>query len=478
MSHPYSFERTASAAGLRRDYGELGAGAETGVEVAVAGRIRTVRHHGRIGFADLVDATGRIQLFVQHAAIGDGMNRFSQLSVGDIVGVRGEVVVTRRGELSVRVAHLDVLAKCERPWPDEWHGMTDVEARYRQRYLDFAVNDGARKVVGMRARAGGAIRRWLDERGFIEVETPLLQPVAGGATARPFVTHLNALGIDLYLRVAPELYLKRLLIAGFDKVYELNRNFRNEGVSTRHLPEFTMLEAYEAYADYDHTMTVVEELVRELARAVTGSLRFSWGGMEVDLEPPFSRMTMFEAIEQHTGTDLTGAWMEGDAAAVIGAARAAGIDADDSKSPGKAVAEIYEHRVEKAVVRPTFVTGFPKDVSPLARDHRSIPGFTEHADLLICGIEIAPVYSELNDPAEQRRRFRQQAAARAAGDDEAQVADEDFLEALCYGMPPAGGFGLGVDRLLMLLGGMESIREAVLFPTLRPLPADAPPGPR
>ncbi|MFN2588326.1 MAG: lysine--tRNA ligase [Actinomycetota bacterium] len=471
LSYPYSFERTTTAADVRARFESLEPGAESGHEVRLAGRVMTARSHGKIAFADLVDAGGRIQLFAQHAVLGDdGMESFLSLSVGDVVGAVGEVVMTRRGELSVRVTDVVVLAPCLRPMPEKWHGMTDVETRYRQRYLDLLVNPDTRRVLHARAAATTAIRSFFDGRGFTEVETPLLQPVAGGAIARPFVTHHNALDIDLYLRIAPELFLKRLLIGGAERVYELNRSFRNEGVSTRHNPEFTMLEAYEAYVDYDHTMTLVESLVRAVAEAVLGRLEVGTAGGTLDLAPPFARKSMFEAIEETARISLADAWAAGDRAAIATAARAAGVHVEDGWTAGKVVAEIYEQRVEKSLQAPTFVVGFPKEVSPLAKDHRSIPGFTEQADLVLGGVELAPIYSELNDPEEQRRRFQQQAAARAAGDEDGMVPDVDFLEALAYGMPPAGGFGLGVDRLLTLLLGAGSIREVIMFPTLKPGP--------
>lgn len=469
MSYPYSFARSARAAEVRARFGGLAPGTGSGETVSLAGRLMTMRRHGKLAFADLADQSGRIQLFAQEAVLGEqGLSAFAALGVGDIVGARGEVVKTRRGELSLSVAQVELLAPCLRPMPEKHKGLTDVEARYRQRYLDLIVNDDSRRVVTLRARANSVIRSFLDERGFVEVETPLLQPLAGGAVARPFITHHNQLDIDLYLRVAPELYLKRLLIGGFERVYELNRSFRNEGVSSQHNPEFTMLEAYEAYVDYHHTMTLVEELVRAIALATTGSLAVTIDGRVVDLGAPFERVTMFEAIERVTGEDLEGAWRAGDDAALREAAARAGVRAEASWTPGKLVAEIFEQRVEATLRMPTFVTGFPKDVSPLAKDHRELPGFTEHADLVIAGVEIAPIYSELNDPEEQRRRFEQQARAKAAGEQETAAADEEFLEALAYGMPPAGGFGLGVDRLLTIVGGYASLREVILFPTLRP----------
>ena len=468
-AYPYRYERDSAIADLRNRFEGLEPGSETGSQASVAGRIMTIRSHGKVAFADLMDGSGRLQLFAQHAVLGDaGMDAFTGLGVGDIVGAAGEVVMTRRGELSLKVAETTLLAECLRPMPDNWHGMSDVESRYRQRYLDLLLNEDARRAVQARSTVNSSIRRFFDERGFLEVETPLLQPLAGGAVARPFVTHHNALDMELYLRVAPELYLKRLLIGGMERVYELNRSFRNEGVSTRHNPEFTMLEAYEAFVDYDDTMALVEDLVKTIAQAVNGGLVVQVAGREVDLSQPFERVTMFQAIERATGRDLASAWEAGDSDALTAAASELDVRLDRAWGSGKVVAEIFEETAEKTLIAPTFVVGFPKEVSPLAKDHRSIREFTEQADLILGGVEIAPIYSELNDPAEQRRRFEQQAAARAAGDEEAGVRDEDFLEALAYAMPPAGGFGLGVDRLLMLLLGLDSIREVVLFPTLRP----------
>jgi lysyl-tRNA synthetase class 2 len=469
LRYPYRFERTALLGDIRERYGSLEAGTDTGEVAAAAGRLRTVRTHGKVAFADLEDATGRLQLFAQHAQLGDsGMELFGELKVGDIIGAQGEIATTRRGELSIKVTSITVLAECRRPMPEKWHGLTDIEARYRQRYLDLIVNRASRGVIDARSVANAAIRRFLGERGFIEVETPLLQPLAGGAVARPFITHHNALDIDLYLRVAPELYLKRLLIGGFERIYELNRSFRNEGISATHSPEYTMLEAYEAYVDYHDTMTLVEELVRGVAEAVCGPGPIAAGDATIELAAPFERITMFEAIARHAGRDLEPAWRDGDAGALRAQARELAVEIDPAWGPGKVLTEIFEATAERHLLRPTFVAGFPKEVSPLAKDHRSIPGFTEQADFYLRGIEMCPCYSELNDPDEQRRRFAQQLAARSSGDEEAHLPDEDFLEALAYGMPPAGGFGLGLDRLLAVLLGASSIREVIVFPILRP----------
>ena len=477
-SYPYSFARSATAAELRARFGSLEPGGEAGAEACVAGRLRSLRLHGKVAFADLHDASGHIQLFAQKDVLGvERFDAFTELNVGDVVGARGAVAMTRRGELSLKVAAFELLAPCRRSMPEKWRGLTDVETRYRHRYLDLLVNPEARSVVQARALVNATIRSFMAERGFLEVETPLLHTVAGGAVARPFRTHLNALDLDLFLRIAPELYLKRLLIGGFERVYELNRSFRNEGTSTTHNPEFTMLEAYEAYVDYHQTMDLVESLVLAVARALSEG-----GGADTPvLESPFRRATMFEAIAEHTGRDLETPWRAQRWDEVRTEAAAAGVDIGPDAAPGIVVAELYETAVERSLAEPTFIMGFPKDVSPLAKDHRDIPGFTEHADLVISGVEVAPVYSELNDPDEQRRRFASQAAARAAGDYEVTLPDEDFLEALAYGMPPVGGFGLGIDRLLMLLTGAPSIREVILWPVLRPeapCREPAPPKPR
>ena len=469
QQYPYRYERTAAISELRERFEDLEAGDESGHDARIAGRIMTIRSQGKVAFADIQDSSGRMQLFAQIGVLGEeGMGSFGRLGVGDIVGAEGQVMRTRRGELSLKVVSVSLLAECLRPMPDNWHGVTDVEARYRQRHLDLLLNDPPRRALEGRHACNAAIRAFFQERGFIEVETPILQPIAGGTLAKPFVTHHNALDMELFLRIAPELYLKRLLIGGYERVYELNRSFRNEGLSPRHNAEFTMLEAYEAYVDYHDTMTFVEDLIRSIAHAVIGSTQFGLDGETVDLDEPFRRITMFEAVTEHTGRDLSELWRQQDRDGLSQAATDLQVRADPKWPLGKLVLEIFEQTAEKKLLAPTFVTGMPKEVSPLAKDHRTIDGFTEHADLIIGGVEIAPVYSELNDPAEQRRRFEQQAAARAAGDEEAPLPDEDFLDALSYGMPPAGGFGLGVDRLLSMLLGLGSLREVILFPTLKP----------
>ena len=468
-AYPYKYDRTNDIGDLRARFESLGPGEETTESVRIAGRAMTVRGQGKAAFIDLRDSSGRIQLFARQNVLGEaGMAEFKSIGVGDIVGAEGEIIKTRRGELSVNVRSTTMLAPCLRSMPDTFHGIANIETRYRQRYLDLLLTDDARRALDGRARANSSIREFLDARGFVEVETPLLQSIASGAVARPFKTHHNALDIDLYLRIAPELYLKRLLVGGLDRVYELNRCFRNEGINTQHNPEFTMLECYETYVDYDDTMALVEELVRAIAKGVTGAHQITIGETTVDLADPFRRMTMFEAIAEHGGGDLLEAWTAGDHDAIAKQADSIGVHVDPKWPPGKVLGEIFEAVAERKLIAPTFVVGFPKDISPLAKDHRSVPGFTEQSDLIIGGVEIAPIYSELNDPAEQRRRFEQQAGERSRGDDEAMSADEDFIEALSYGMPPAGGFGLGVDRLLALCLGLSSLREVILFPTLKP----------
>jgi lysyl-tRNA synthetase class 2 len=461
-----SFAPSAQARGLHDRFDHLPPGAESGEDVAVAGRIVLIRRHGKVSFFTLRDATGDLQLFLTEETMGDGYRVLEELDLGDIVGAEGEVVKTKRGELSVQVRRLTVLTKALRPLPEKFHGLRDPEARVRRRYLDFASNPESRRIVWSRAAVLRAIRRVLDERGFVEVETPALHPVPGGAVAKPFVTHHLALDMPLYLRIAPELYLKRLLVGGLERVYEIGRNFRNEGISAKYNPEFTMLEVYQAYADYLTMMELVEELIRESALAVRGSLQFEYQGQPLDLAQPWRRSRLDQLVQEAVGRPV----FLDDVAGLREVARARGIAVDPAWPSGKVVFEVYEKLVEPTLFQPTWVMDIPRDVSPLARNHRSTPGFTEHADLIMAGVEMAPVYSELTDPDEQRARFDIQRAARAAGDQEAHPYDEDFIEALEHGMPPAGGFGLGVDRILVILADAPSIRDVILFPHLRPEP--------
>jgi lysyl-tRNA synthetase class 2 len=454
-----SFDRTHTASDIAGKHQGLDPGVETGEQVRVTGRVMTVRRHGKVAFADLADQSGRIQLFAQADRLGDRLDDFAELDIGDWVGAWGEVVTTRRGELSVRIDGFELLTKSLRPWPEKWHGLTNVERRYRQRYLDLATNARAREIFAARSTMVAEMRSWLVARGFVEVETPMLHPIAGGALAKPFVTHHEVLDMDLFLRIAPELYLKRLLVGGLERVFEINRVFRNEGVSVKYNPEFTMLELYQAFADYHDMADLIEGLLRHVAIAVAGSLTIAWQGHELDFERPFRRARLVDLVHE------AGADPDGDLRAEC---ERLGIPYDPSWPKGKVLHEIYEKKVEHTLIQPTFVMDFPREVSPLARPHRDDPSYTEHLELVVAGMEIAPAYSELTDPIDQRARFEAQAALRQGGDEEAHNLDEDFLRALEYGMPPAGGLGLGVDRLAMLLTDSASIREVIFFPALRP----------
>ena len=432
--------------------------------VSLAGRVVALRHHGKTCFAHLMDRTGRMQLYARADQLGDDYTLFTELDVGDFVGVTGEVFRTRTGELTVAVKAFTFLAKSLRPLPEKWHGLKDVETRYRQRYVDLVVNPDVREVFLLRSRLVQALRRFLDARGFLEVETPMMQPIPGGAIARPFRTHHHALDMDLYLRIAPELYLKRLLVGGLDRVYEINRSFRNEGVSTQHNPEFTMLEFYQAYADYGDLMHLTEELFVDLAQTLRGGLTLSWGGHAIDLSPPWRRLPFFEALSQALGTRVTPDTV---VAALTPAAAARGIGHDEGPA-WKLWKDVFEELVEPTLVQPTFVVDFPIELSPLARRKGDDPRLVDRFELFIGCREIANAYSELNDPVDQLDRFREQAALQARGDDEAHWLDEDYVRALEYGMPPTGGLGIGIDRVARLLAGVESIKEVILFPTLRP----------
>jgi lysyl-tRNA synthetase, class II len=394
-----------------------------------------------------------------------GYDQFKRLSLGDWVVATGEVVRSKAGELSVQVATWQRLAEARRGFGDKWKGVTDPDLRYRQRYVDLWANESSRAVFQARSRIVSLTRRFLEDRGFIEVETPVFHAIPGGATARPFVTHHNALDLDLYLRIALELHLKRLIVGGFERVYEIGRVFRNEGLSPRHNPEFTMLELYQAYADYGDIMTLTEELVAFLAEEVCGSTKVTYGGRPVDLTPPWRRASLVDLVEEHAGVRVD-VGMPVDELRRI--AREHGVEVDDDWGPGKLVLEIYEKTTEAELWGPVFVCDYPKEVSPLARDHREIPGLVERFEPIVAGRELGNAFSELVDPDEQRRRFEDQARQRTAGDDEAMGLDEDYVRALEYGLPPTGGLGIGIDRLVMLLTDTHTIRDVVLFPTLRP----------
>jgi lysyl-tRNA synthetase class 2 len=461
---PYRFETNTTLQELRGEYGALEPGKETGVEVSVAGRLMLRRSQGRLAFGELRDSTGSIQLFCGEKWT-KGFEDFTRLSLGDWIGVQGEVVATRTGELSVKVTSWVVLAETRRGFGDKWRGVTDVDLRYRQRYVDLWANERSRQVFLLRSRMLSLTRRWLEDRGFIEVETPVLHQIPGGATARPFVTHHNALDIDLYLRVAPELYLKRLVVGGFEKVFEIGRVFRNEGLSTRHNPEFTMLELYQAYADYRDAMVLIEELVSYLAIELLGTTSLTYAGRALDLTPPWRRATLYELITEHAAVSVD---VEMPVESLRSIAESLGIPIDAAWGPGKLVLEIFEKTTEPNLWGPVFVCDYPKEVSPLARDHRTQPGLVERFEPIVAGRELGNAFSELVDPDEQRLRFEDQARARAAGDEEAMAIDEDYLRALEYGLPPTAGLGIGIDRLAMLLTGVEAIRDVILFPTLRP----------
>lgn len=461
---PYRVEVTDRAADLHEAHGDLAAGEGSGVTATVAGRVMLLRDMGRLCFATLRDSSGAVQLM----ATAKGTERYDELTalnLGDWVVAAGEVVRSKKGELSVRVERWQLLAKARRGFGDKWHGITDTDMRYRQRYADLWANESSRRVFQARSRIMSLTRRFLEDRGFMEVETPVFHPIPGGAMARPFVTHHNALDMDLYLRIAPELYLKRLVVGGFERVFEIARVFRNEGLSPRHNPEFTMLELYQAYADLSDMMEITEQLVAHLAREVVGSTVITYGGREVDLTPPWRRATLLELIEEHAGVRLD---LDMPIDELRRVAADHGVEVDPAWGPGKLILEVYEKTTEAELWGPVFVTDYPKEVSPLARDHRSKPGMAERFEPIVAGRELGNAFTELTDPEEQRRRFEEQARAKAAGDDEAMVVDEDYLRALEYGLPPTGGLGIGMDRLVMLLTDTHSIRDVVLFPTLRP----------
>jgi len=434
--------------------------------VKIAGRIMSKRRHGKAGFANIQDLSGNIQLYFRKDDVGeDKYELFKKLDIGDILGIEGEVFRTQKGEISVHVRDFVYLSKSLNPLPEKWHGLKDVELRYRQRYVDLIVNPEVKEVFIKRSQIIKEIRNYLDSKGFLEVETPMMQPIPGGAAARPFITHHNALDMELYLRIAPELYLKRLLVGGLEKVYEINRNFRNEGISTRHNPEFTMLELYQAYADYNVMMDLTEDLISAVMLKVNGNMVAEFEGTEINFSPPWKRIAMLDAIKEYTGLDFNIIKSDEDARK---AAKKLEMDVDNSSTRGEIINEVFEEFVEQKLIQPTFVYGHPIEISPLAKKNADNPEFADRFEVFIMQREIANAFSELNDPVDQKDRFIKQVEKRAGGDAEAHMMDEDYINALEYGMPSAGGLGIGIDRLVMLMTGSPSIRDVILFPTLRP----------
>ena len=440
-----------------------------GKQVSVAGRIMSWRDMGKAAFMDLRDSSGRIQLYVKIDMLGEEAYRSltASLDIGDIVGVTGEAFRTRRGEISVKADSMVILSKALLPLPEKYHGLKDTDARYRQRYVDLIVNPEVKDVFVKRSKIITAIREYLDGSQFLEVETPVLHTQAGGAAARPFITHHNSLDIDMYLRIALELHLKRLIVGGFERVYEIGRVFRNEGMDTRHNPEFTMLEAYQAFTDFKGMMDLTEDMIRTVARKVLGTGKVERDGVEIDLDQPFARMSMVEAVQKYAGVDFTQVETLDQARKLADEHH---IEYEQRHKKGDILNLFFETYCEEKLVQPTFLTGHPVDISPLAKRQKDNPEYTQRFELFICGAEYVNAFSELNDPIDQRSRFEAQAALKAAGDDEACDVDEDFLAALEYGLPPTGGMGMGVDRLVMLLTGAPSIRDVLLFPTMKSLP--------
>ncbi len=456
------FDWSHHAQDIADDFEEL---SEKETVVRLAGRVMAIRGHGKTAFLDLLDKTGRIQLYVRKDALGeDNYGIIKLMDIGDIIGVSGTVFRTHMGELSIKAVSLEILSKALRPLPEKWHGLKDIETRYRQRYVDLIVNPDVRNTFLQRSKIIKSIREILDNKDFLEVETPIMHAIAGGATARPFITYHNALDMELYMRVAPELYLKRLIVGGFERVYELGRVFRNEGIDIKHNPEFTMVEVYQAYADYNDLMDLTETIISETAEKVLGSKQITYGGQEIDLASPWIRMTMIDAVAKYTGVDFTGVTDVEEARKM-----AAGINVpiESSFGVGKIINACFDEHVEDKLIQPTFITGHPKEISPLAKSSAADPEITDRFEAYIYGREMCNGFSELNDPIDQRERFLKQVEERNNGDEEANMMDEDFLNALEYGLPPTGGLGIGIDRLVMLLTDSSSIRDVLLFPHMR-----------
>ena len=440
-----------------------------GSEVRIAGRLMSKRGMGKVSFCDLQDKSGRIQLYARKDEMDEEeYNRFKKYDIGDIVGVDGEVFRTQRGEMSVRAKTITLLSKSLRPLPEKYHGLTDKEARYRQRYVDLIINPESKRNFEIRSKFVAYLRRYLDSLGFMEVETPVLSPIAGGANARPFITHHNTLDIDMYMRIATELHLKRLIVGGMERVYEVGRIFRNEGMDTKHNPEFTTCELYQAFTNLDGMMDILEGILSGAAKEILGTYRLQWLGQDIDLTPSWKRLTMAEAVKNVTGADFMA--IEGDAEAAVKLAKSVGVDMEGvDKTWGNALYETFDQKVEETLIQPTFITMYPVEVSPLAKRSPSDPHLTERYEMFVCGCEMGNAFTELNDPMDQYERFKAQAEKRANGDDEADMMDEDYVMALEYGLPPTGGLGFGIDRCAMMLCGTDSIRDVILFPTMKPL---------
>ncbi|WP_251554340.1 lysine--tRNA ligase [Neobacillus muris] len=461
------YDRTHTARDVQAEYGELEAEeleAKSG-SVRLAGRIMTKRGKGKAGFAHIQDLTGQIQIYVRQDAVGEEAYQiFNSADLGDLVGVEGTVFRTKMGELSIKVKEFTFLTKALRPLPDKFHGLKDIEQRYRQRYLDLIMSQESKETFITRSKIIQAMRRYLDDHGYLEVETPMMHAIAGGAAARPFITHHNALDMPLFMRIAIELHLKRLIVGGLEKVYEIGRVFRNEGVSTRHNPEFTMIELYEAYADFRDIMSLTENLIAHIAQEVLGTTKIQYGEYEVDLTPQWKRLHMVDAIKEYTGVDF---WKEMSVEEARSLAKEHGVEITEHMQYGHIVNEFFEQKVEEKLIQPTFIYGHPVEISPLAKKNEEDPRFTDRFELFIVAREHANAFTELNDPIDQRERFESQLKEREQGNDEAHMMDEDFVEALEYGMPPTGGLGIGVDRLVMLLTNSPSIRDVLLFPLMR-----------
>ena len=443
-----------------------------GTEVTVGGRLMSKRGMGKVSFCDLQDKSGRIQIYARKDEMDEEeYNRFKKYDIGDIVGVRGEVFRTQRGEMSVRAKEITLLSKSLRPLPEKFHGLQDKELRYRQRYVDLIVNPESKRNFEIRSKFVAFLRRYLDGLGFMEVETPVLSPIAGGANARPFITHHNTLDIDMYMRIATELHLKRLIVGGLERVYEVGRIFRNEGMDTKHNPEFTTCELYQAFTNLDGMMDILEGILAGAAKEILGTYQLQWLGHDIDLTPSWKRVTMADAVKEVTGADFMA--IEGDNDAAVALAKSVGVDMDGvDKTWGNALYETFDQKVEETLIQPTFITMYPVEVSPLAKRSPSAPHLTERYEMFVCGCEMGNAFTELNDPMDQYERFKAQVEKRANGDDEAEMMDEDYVMALEYGLPPTGGLGFGIDRCAMMLCGTDSIRDVILFPTMKPLDSD------